>query len=119
MSYIMLGLGWVLKLMYTITSNYGIAIILFTIIIKLILMPLTVKQQKSMLKTQKLQPLLMEIQKKYGNDKDKLNQETMKLYQKYKINTTTQKKTTLIGTSRGMMKAQRGSGWCKELFDHL
>ncbi len=39
-----------------------------------------------MLKTQKLQPLLMEIQKKYGNDKDKLNQETMKLYQKYKIN---------------------------------
>ena len=41
------------------------------------------------------------------------------LYQKYKINTTTQKKTTLIGTSRGMMKAQRGSGWCKELFDHL
>jgi len=35
------------------------------------------------------------------------------------INTTTQKKTTLIGTSRGMMKAQRGSGWCKELFDHL
>ena len=46
MSYIMLGLGWVLKLMYTITSNYGIAIILFTIIIKLILMPLTVKQQK-------------------------------------------------------------------------
>ena len=34
-------------------------------------------------------------------------------------NTTTQKKTTLIGTSKGMMKAQRGSGWCKELFDHL
>lgn len=41
------------------------------------------------------------------------------LYHKYMINTTTQKKTTLIGTSRGMMKAQRGSGWCKELFDHL
>lgn len=41
------------------------------------------------------------------------------LCEKYMINTTTQKKTTLIGTSRGMMKAQRGSGWCKELFDHL
>ena len=41
------------------------------------------------------------------------------LSEKYMINTTTQKKTTLIGTSRGMMKAQRGSGWCKELFDHL
>lgn len=86
MSYIMLGLGWILKLMYTVSNNYGIAIILFTIIIKLILMPLTIKQQKSMLKTQKLQPLLMDIQKKYANDKEKLNQETMKLYQKYKIN---------------------------------
>ncbi len=86
MSYIMLALGWVLKLMYTITSNYGIAILLFTLIVKLILAPLTVKQQKSMLKTQKIQPLLMEIQKKYANDKEKLNQETMKLYQKYQIN---------------------------------
>ena len=86
MSYIMLALGWVLKLMYTISGNYGIAIIFFTIIIKMILMPLTVKQQKSMLKTQKLQPLLMEIQKKYANDTEKLNQETMKLYQKYHVN---------------------------------
>ncbi|MCI5892774.1 MAG: YidC/Oxa1 family membrane protein insertase [Clostridiales bacterium] len=86
MSYIMLGLGWVLKLMYILVNNYGVAILLFTIIVKAILMPLTVKQQKSMLKTQKLQPLLMDLQKKYENDKDKLNQETMKLYQKYKIN---------------------------------
>ncbi|MEG1442039.1 MAG: YidC/Oxa1 family membrane protein insertase, partial [Oscillospiraceae bacterium] len=69
-----------------ITLNYGVAIILFTIFMKAILLPLTVKQQKSMVKTQKIQPLLMEIQQKYGNDKEKLNQETMKLYQKYKIN---------------------------------
>lgn len=82
----MLGLGWVLKLMYVLVNNYGGAIILFTIVIKAILMPLTLKQQKSMLKTQKIQPLLMELQNKYGNDKEKLNQETMKLYQKYKIN---------------------------------
>ncbi len=86
MSYIMLGLGWVLKFMYILVNNYGVAIVLFTIIVKAILMPLTVKQQKSMLKTQKLQPLLMDLQKKYENDKDKLNQETMKLYQKYQIN---------------------------------
>ncbi len=86
MSYIMLALGWVLKFMYTVTSNYGLAIILFTVVVKLILTPLTVKQQRSMLKTQKLQPLLMELQKKYENDKEKLNQETMKLYQKYQIN---------------------------------
>lgn len=86
MSYIMLALGWVLKFMYVLVNNYGIAIILFTIIIKAVLLPLTVKQQKSMLKTQKLQPLLMDLQKKYANDKEKLNQETMKLYQKYQIN---------------------------------
>lgn len=82
----MMGLGWVLKLMYMICSNYGVALILFTIIVKAILFPLTLKQQKSMMKTQKLQPLLNELQQKYGNDKEKLNQETMKLYQKYKIN---------------------------------
>lgn len=86
MSYIMLGLGWVLKLMYILVNNYGVAILLFTIVVKAILMPLTVKQQKSMLKTQKLQPLLMDLQKKYENDKEKLNQETMKLYQKYQVN---------------------------------
>lgn len=86
MSYIMLALGWVLKMCSLITGNYGIAIILFTILIKAVLMPLTVKQQRSMLKTQKIQPLMMELQQKYANDKEKLNQETMKLYQKYQIN---------------------------------
>ncbi len=86
MSYIMRALGWVLRMMYAITDNYGLAIILFTIVIKLILTPLTVKQQRSMLKTQKIQPLLMEIQKKYANDQDKMSRETMKIYQKYQIN---------------------------------
>ncbi len=86
MSYIMMGLGWLLKLSNELVGNYGVAIIIFTILIKAILMPLTVKQQRAMIKTQKLQPLLMDLQKKYANDKEKLNQETMKLYQKYQIN---------------------------------
>ncbi len=86
MSYIMSALGWVLRVCSDLTGNYGVAIILFTILIKAVLMPLTVKQQRSMLKTQKLQPLLMELQRKYANDKEKLNQETMKLYQKYQVN---------------------------------
>ncbi len=86
MSYIMAALGWVLRVCSDLTGNYGVAIILFTVLIKAVLMPLTVKQQKSMLKTQKLQPLLMEIQQKYANDREKLNQETMKLYQKYNVN---------------------------------
>lgn len=86
MSFIMRVLGLILETLYTLVQNYGISILLFTIIVKLILLPLTIKQQKSMLKTQKLQPMLMELQKKYGNDKEKLNMETMKLYQTYKIN---------------------------------
>ena len=49
-------------------------------------MPLTLKQQRSMLRMQKVQPLMNDLQKKYGNDKDKLNQEMMKLYKKYDVN---------------------------------
>ncbi len=86
MSYIMIALGWVLKMCNLLVGNYGVAIILFTILIKLALLPLMVKQQRSMMLTQKLQPLLNELQQKYANDKEKLNAETMKLYQKYKIN---------------------------------
>ena len=82
LTYIMMGLGWILDLFYRIIGNYGFAIILFTVFIKLVLFPLDLKQKRSMAKTQKIQPLLMEVQKKYANDKDKLNQETMKLYQK-------------------------------------
>ncbi len=88
MTYIMLALGFVLDLFYRILGNYGFAIILFTVFIKLLLFPLDLKQRKSMAKTQKIQPLLMEVQKKYANDKDKLNQETLKLYQKYGISPT-------------------------------
>lgn len=86
MTYIMTALGWILDLFYRLIGNYGFAIILFTVFIKLVLFPLDLKQRRSMAKTQKIQPLLMEVQKKYANDKDKLNQETMKLYQKYGIN---------------------------------
>lgn len=86
MSYIYIALGWILDVFYRLVNNYGIAIILFTVFIKALLLPLDIKQKKSMAKTQKIQPLLMEIQKKYANDKEKLNQETMKVYQKYGIN---------------------------------
>ena len=86
MSYIMLALGWVLKMCNLLVGNYGVAIILFTILIKAVLLPMMVKQQRSMIKTQKLQPLLHELQQKYANDKEKLNAETMKLYQKYNVN---------------------------------
>lgn len=86
MTYIMMALGWILDLFYRLINNYGFAIILFTVFVKLVLFPLDLKQRKSMAKTQKIQPLLNEIQKKYANDKEKCNQETMKLYQRYGIN---------------------------------
>ena len=86
MTYIMIALGWILDLFYRIIGNYGFAIILFTVFLKICLFPLDFKQKKSIAKTQKIQPLLMEIQKKYANDKEKQSQETMKLYQKYGIN---------------------------------
>ena len=86
MSYIMLAMGWILKMCYFLVNNYGVAIILFTVLVKALLLPLTIKQQRSMMLTQKIQPLLQELQKKYANDKEKLNAETMKLYQKYQVN---------------------------------
>ena len=71
--------------LYGFVQNYGIAIFLFTLIVRIILLPLNIKQQKSMLKMQKISPLMTELQTKYKNDSEKLNMETMKLYQKYKI----------------------------------
>ncbi len=67
-------------------GNYGVAVILFTLIVKIILVPLGIKQQKTTVKTKQVKPELDKIQAKYKNDKQKLNEETMKLYQKYDIN---------------------------------
>jgi len=76
----------ILSFIYNVTNSYGLSIILFTILIKLLLLPLTIKQQKSMVEMQKVQPLLTELQKKYKNDKEKLNAEMMKVYQEHKVN---------------------------------
>lgn len=73
-------LGFLIDLIYNLVDNYGIAIIIFTLIIKTVLIPLTFKSQKSMKKQQKLQPVLAELQKKYANDTQKLQTEMMKLY---------------------------------------
>lgn len=78
-------LGDIIHFIYKLVNNYGVAIILFTLLVRIILLPLNIKQQKSMARTQKISPLLAEIQNKYKNDKEKQSKETMKLYQKYKI----------------------------------
>ena len=78
--YIVLALGWVIKLIYDIVHNYGLAIILFTIVIKALLLPLNIKSQRAMKKQQQIQPIIAELQKKYANDQAKLQQEMMKVY---------------------------------------
>lgn len=75
-------LGWVMWLCYQLTSNYGISLFLFTLITRLILFPLALKQQKGMAKMAMLKPQTEQLQKKYGDNKAKLNEETMALYQK-------------------------------------
>ncbi len=79
-------LSYIISPIYNLVGNYGIAVILFTVIVKIILVPLGIKQQKTTVKTKQVRPELEKIQAKYKNDKEKLNEETMKLYQKYGIN---------------------------------
>ncbi len=67
-------------------GNWGWAMVVFTLMIRLVLTPLDIKSRVSMRKTTKLQPQLQALQKKYANDKDKLNQKTAELYRKEKIN---------------------------------
>ena len=74
--------GYVLKFLYTFVGNYGWAIILFSILVKAIMIPISWKQQKSLKKNQQLQEEMKQIQFKYKNDPEKLNQETMALYKR-------------------------------------
>lgn len=85
MGYIYKALGFMLKVIYDIIQNYGFAIILLTLLIKILVLPLTLKQQKSMTKMQRMQPKLKELQEKYKDDKDRQAQETMKLYKEYGV----------------------------------
>jgi YidC/Oxa1 family membrane protein insertase len=66
--------------------NYGLAIIIFTVLLKIIMLPLTVKQVKSMGKMQELQPRIQEIQKKHKDNPQKSQQMVMEIYQKEKVN---------------------------------
>ncbi len=76
----------ILEFFYGITHSYGLAIILLTIAVRIALYPLNQKQMLSMQHMQKIQPMLKVIQEKYANDKEKMNQETMRLYKEYKVN---------------------------------
>lgn len=83
MSFLYELFGSILYWIYSVIGNYGLSIIIFTIIVKLLLFPLTKKQTDSTKKMQEIQPKMQEIQKKYANNKEKLNKELLKLYDEY------------------------------------
>lgn len=84
---------WIIEFFYncirvieSAVGDWGLAIILFTVVIRLLLLPLTFKQQKSMAEMQMVTPLLQEIQTKYAGDPQRLNEEMMKFYSEHKFN---------------------------------
>jgi YidC/Oxa1 family membrane protein insertase len=77
---------WLMNLFYSVIPNYGVAIIILTVLVKILLWPLGQKSYKSMSEMKKIQPLMKEIREKYKNDKQRMNQEVMGLYRTYKIN---------------------------------
>ena len=78
--------GYLLELLYTIVNNYGLAIIIFTVVIKVLLLPLSIKQQRTMKKSTEMQEKMKVIQFKYKNDPEKMNQAVMELYKTEKMN---------------------------------
>ena len=78
--------GYVLNFIYNLLGNYGWAIIIFSILMKILMIPISIKQQKTMKKSTKLQAKMKEIQFKYKNNPEKLNQETMNLYKSENMN---------------------------------
>ena len=77
---LMTPFSWVLKLFCQVFNSYGIALFLFTIVVKIVLFPLNLKSKKSMIKTTVLNGQLQEIQKRCGNDRERYNQEVQKFY---------------------------------------
>ena len=74
--------GYLLNYIYTFVKNYGLALIIFSLITKIIMIPLSIKQHKTLKKSGKIQKELREIQDKYSNDQERLAQETMSLYKR-------------------------------------
>lgn len=77
--------GYVLNFLYNLVNNYGVAIILFCIVLKLITLPISIKQQKTMKKSAKIQAKMQEIQEKYKNDQVRMNQEMLDVYKQEKM----------------------------------
>lgn len=80
--------GYMLEWLYNFTSNYGLALILFAVIIKLVLLPVSMKSKKSMMKMSRIAPRVKALEAKFGDDKAKYQTEVMKLYKREGVSTT-------------------------------
>jgi len=78
--------GYVLNWIYLLVKNYGLAIIIFSVLVKLVMLPLSIKQQKTLKKNEKLQKEMKILQIKHKGNQERLNQEMMELYKREKIN---------------------------------
>ncbi len=91
-----INLGWfhaigyplliLMRWLYGVIPNYGVAIIILTILVRIVFFPLSIASYRSMKKMQIIQPEMKEIQKKYANDREKLSRETWELYRRHKVN---------------------------------
>lgn len=81
-----LGLLWIMETAFRYTGSWALAILILTVLVRLLLWPLMHQQFKSMAEMQRLQPLIQEINKKYKDDPEKRAEATMKLYQEHKVN---------------------------------
>ncbi len=86
MDIILKPFAWLLLLFYNLVDNYGIALFLFAILVKMILFPLSLKGKRSMIQMNLLSGKMQKIQKQYGADKERYNMEIQKLYEKEKVN---------------------------------
>ena len=78
--------GWLLMFLYELVNNYGLAVILFALVVKVVLLPFQMKSKRSMMRTSRLQPKLKELEKKHGANKQKYNEEVAKLYKEEGVN---------------------------------
>ena len=88
MEFIKIPFGYLLDWLYQFTANYGIALILFSLILKVILLPMNIKSKKSMLRMSRVAPLAKALEAQYGDDKVKYQQEVTKLYKEEGVSTT-------------------------------
>ena len=77
---------WVLNFFYSLTGSYGLALILFAVVVKMILFPFQLKGKRSMIQMNMVSGKMQQLQKQYGKDRERYNQEIQKLYEREKVN---------------------------------